>query len=81
VKSGPVKEVVLTGEAADVTKLPLCIWTRGEDPAPYVTGPCVISRDPETGERNMGTYRLMQKGPAASASSCPIPGATCTRTS
>jgi UbiD family decarboxylase len=63
VKTGPVKEVILTGDRADVTKLPLCIWTRGQDPAPYVTGPCVISKDPETGERNMGTYRLMQKGP------------------
>ena len=28
-----------------------------------MTGPCVISKDPETGERNMGTYRLMQQGP------------------
>jgi UbiD family decarboxylase len=63
VATGPVKDVVLTGDAADVTKLPLCIWTRGQDPAPYVTGPCVISVDPETGVRNMGTYRLMQKGP------------------
>jgi len=63
VKTGPVKEVILKGEQADVTKLPLCIWTRGQDPAPYVTGPCVISVDPETGVRNMGTYRLMQKGP------------------
>ena len=29
VKTGPVKDVVLTGDRADVTKLPLCIWTRG----------------------------------------------------
>ncbi|PWU24510.1 MAG: hypothetical protein C5B48_05990 [Candidatus Rokuibacteriota bacterium] len=63
VSTGPVKDVVLTGDQIDITKLPLCIWTRGEDPAPYVTGPCVISVDPETGVRNMGTYRLMQKGP------------------
>jgi len=63
VKTGPVKDVILKEERADVTKLPLCIWTRGRDPAPYVTGPCVISVDPETGVRNMGTYRLMQKGP------------------
>ena len=63
VATGPVKDVILTGDRIDITKLPLCIWTRGEDPAPYVTGPCVISVDPETGERNMGTYRLMQKGP------------------
>ena len=34
VKTGPVKDVILKGERADVTKLPLCIWTRGQDPAP-----------------------------------------------
>jgi len=63
VASGPVKETILTGDRVDATRLPLCVWTRGQDPAPYVTGPCVISRDPETGERNMGTYRMMLKGP------------------
>ena len=55
VSTGPVKEVILKGDQADVTKFPLCIWTRGQDPAPYVTGPCVISVDPETGVRNMGS--------------------------
>src|SRR3989454_1966497 len=63
VNRGPVKDVVLRGDQADITKFPLCIWTRGQDPAPYVTGPCVVSVDPETGVRNVGTYRLMQKGP------------------
>jgi len=63
VSHGPVKDVILKGDQADITKLPLCIWTRGQDPAPYVTAPCVVSKDPETGERNVGTYRLMQKGP------------------
>ncbi len=63
VGTGPVKDVILTGDRIDATALPLCRWTRDQDPAPYVTGPCVISNDPETGERNMGTYRLMLKGP------------------
>jgi len=63
VKTGPVKDVIQTGDRIDATALPLCMWTRDQDPAPYVTGPCVISNDPETGERNMGTYRLMLKGP------------------
>ncbi len=62
VKTGPVKENILTGDRIDVTKLPFCIWTRGQDPAPYVTGPCLVSKDPETGERNVGTYRMMLKG-------------------
>src|SRR3989442_1860714 len=63
VKTGPVKDVIQTRDRIDATALPLCLWTRDQDPAPYVTGPCVISHDPETGERNMGTYRLMLKGP------------------
>jgi UbiD family decarboxylase len=63
VSTGPVKETILLGDKIDATRLPLCIWTRGEDPAPYVTAPCVVSCDPDTGERNMGTYRMMQKGP------------------
>ena len=63
VKTGPVRDVIHTGDKIDATALPLCLWTRDQDPAPYVTGPCVISHDPETGERNMGTYRLMLKGP------------------
>ncbi|MBI4454270.1 MAG: UbiD family decarboxylase [Acidobacteria bacterium] len=61
VKWGPVKENILKGDQVDVSQLPLCVWTRGEDPAPYVIGPCVVSKDPETGERNTGTYRLMLK--------------------
>jgi UbiD family decarboxylase len=63
VATGPVKEKIFRGDQVDATRLPLCIWTRGQDPAPYVTAPCVVSRDPETGERNMGTYRMMLKGP------------------
>jgi UbiD family decarboxylase len=62
VGTGPVKENILKGEQIDVTRLPLCRWTRDQDPAPYVTGPCVVSKDPETGVRNMGTYRMMLKG-------------------
>jgi UbiD family decarboxylase len=63
VKTGPLKENILKGDQIDVRKLPLCLWTRDQDPAPYITGPCVVSKDPETGERNMGTYRMMLKGP------------------
>ena len=39
VSTGPVKDVILKGDQVDVTKFPHCIWTRGQDPAPYVTGP------------------------------------------
>ncbi len=62
VATGPVKAHVLKGDEVDVSVFPLCVWTRGQDPAPYFTGACVVSRDPETGERNVGTYRLMLQG-------------------
>ena len=63
VPRGPVQENVFEGERADVTRLPMPTWTVGEDPAPYITAGCVITRDPETGVRNVGTYRLQIKGP------------------
>ncbi len=33
----------------------------GFDPAPYFTSPFWVTKDPETGERNVGTYRVMVK--------------------
>ena len=35
----------------------------GEDPSPYITAGCVVTRDPDTGVRNVGTYRVQIKGP------------------
>ncbi len=63
VPGGPVQENVFEGERADVTRLPMPTWTVGEDPAPYITAGCVITRDPDSGVRNVGTYRLQIKGP------------------
>jgi len=57
VSSGPCQEVVITGEQADVAKLPvLKCWPM--DGGRYVTLPLVITRDPETGTRNVGMYRM-----------------------
>jgi len=39
------------------------VWTVGEDPGPYHTSPFVISKDPETGNQNVGTYRIQAKSP------------------
>ena len=39
------------------------VWTPSQDPGPYITAPLVVTRDPETGRRNVGTYRLQMKGP------------------
>jgi UbiD family decarboxylase len=60
--SGPCQEVVLMGDDANLETLPAPVWTVGQDPGPYHTSPFVISRDPETGVQNVGTYRLQVKG-------------------
>ncbi|MBI4528444.1 MAG: UbiD family decarboxylase [Deltaproteobacteria bacterium] len=63
VTEGPVQENILRGEKADLTRLPLPIWTVGQDPAPYITAGCVVTKDPDSGTRNVGTYRVQLKGP------------------
>lgn len=64
VATGPCKENVVKGDNVDLTALlPVPIWTVGEDPGPYITSPYVFTKDPETGVRNVGTYRVQLKGP------------------
>lgn len=58
VRDGPCKENVLMGDKVDILKLPVLIWTVGVDPAPFITSAYVITRDPETGVRNVGIYRM-----------------------
>ena len=66
VSTGPVKEVVLKGEelarGEGVDAFPIPISTPGFDPAPYITSPFVVTKDPETGVVNIGTYRAQIKG-------------------
>jgi 4-hydroxy-3-polyprenylbenzoate decarboxylase len=59
VRSGPCHEVVLTGEEVDLDLLPIQRCWPG-DPAPFVTLPAVITRDPRTGTRNVGMYRMQK---------------------
>ena len=61
VESGPVKENVLTGDQIDMFGFPHPMWTVGEDPGYFLTAPCVISKHPVTGDRNMGCYRCQIK--------------------
>jgi 2,5-furandicarboxylate decarboxylase 1 len=58
VKDGPCKENVRIGKEVDLFEFPIPIWNE-EDAGPYITFPCHISKDPETGWRNVGTYRGM----------------------
>ncbi len=57
VRSGPVQEIVLTGDDVDLGLLPIQRCWPG-DPAPFITLPAVITRDPRTGVRNVGMYRM-----------------------
>ena len=57
IRKAPCQEVVLTGEDADINMLPaLKCWP--QDAGRFITLPLVISRDPESGRRNVGIYRM-----------------------
>ena len=57
VRNAPCQEVVLTGDYADLDRLPiLTCWP--QDAGRFITLPLVISRDPASGRRNVGTYRM-----------------------
>jgi len=63
VSAAPCQEVVLEGDDVDLTRFPIPTWTPEQDPAPYITAPCVISKDRESGIQNVGIYRMEVKGP------------------
>lgn len=56
VTTGPCKEVI-EKENASLLDLPvLQCWP--QDAGRFITFPCVITRDPRTGKRNLGMYRM-----------------------
>jgi len=61
VKTGPVKEVILTRDKVDLTKLPAHI--AGTEETPYIASGLMIARDPDTGINNVAFHRLQVKGP------------------
>lgn len=57
VSKAPCQEEVFIGDAVDLGTIPaLKCWP--SDAGRFITLPLVISRDPETGRRNVGTYRM-----------------------
>ena len=57
VRRAPCQEVVLTGDDVDIFSMPVIrCWPL--DAAPFITLPLVITRDPESGRRNVGMYRM-----------------------
>ena len=91
VASPACQQVVITGDAlrkpgGGLARLPVPISTPGFDAAPYLTATLCITRDPENGIQNMGTYRAALKatdrlGVRMVARVAPAPAATCTGSS
>ena len=68
IDDAPCHEIVVSGRELEgagrgLESLPVPISTPGFDAAPYLTATCVITRDPDTGVQNVGTYRGHLKSP------------------
>ncbi len=57
VSKAPCQEVALEGDQVDLGLLPIQRCWPG-DPAPFITLPAVITKDPNSGVRNVGMYRM-----------------------
>ena len=66
VRHGACQEIVMRGDDVNLDALPIQTCWPG-DAAPFVTLPAVITRDPRTGQRNVGMYRLQKLGPRTTA--------------
>ena len=62
VKDGPVKEKKFIGKDADITKLPILIHSL-EDNGRYIGAGINITKDPDTGVRNLACLRMQIRGP------------------
>lgn len=61
VSEAPSQEVVLTGEEATLSVLPICTHN-GLDGGPFLTIGTLICKDPDTGAHNLGIYRHHVQG-------------------
>ena len=61
VPTGPVKEVVRTGDRVNLLDLPAHV-SGVLDAGPFIASGLVVSRDPDTGRRNLSFHRLQIKG-------------------
>jgi 4-hydroxy-3-polyprenylbenzoate decarboxylase len=69
VRSGMCQQVVHLGEQADLTHLPIIkCWP--EDGGKYITFGSVVTRHPETGDVNLGMYRIQLFEPRMCALHC-----------
>jgi 4-hydroxy-3-polyprenylbenzoate decarboxylase len=56
-KDAPCKQVIHRGEDVNLLELPI-LKTWPHDGGRFITLPCVITRDPKSGKRNVGMYRM-----------------------
>ena len=67
VEYGPVHEEVHMGDSllehGGLEEFPIPIFTPGYDPGPAFTAPAWVTKDPDSGIRNVGTYRVLIKSP------------------
>ena len=61
IREAPVHEVVKTGDAIDLAKVPL-LTHYDVNAAPYITAGIVVAVDPDSGVRNTSYNRLMMAG-------------------
>jgi UbiD family decarboxylase len=70
VSTGPVKEEIHVGDTLlahdGLKEFPIPMTTNGWEALPRLTSLCWISKDPETGEINVGTYNGVYLGPLES---------------
>ncbi len=57
VSKAPCQDVVYTGDEVDLGILPV-LTTWPEDAGPFITLPVIFTKNPETGMRNVGMYRM-----------------------
>jgi len=56
-KDAPCKQVIKRGADVNLLELPV-LKTWPQDGGPFITLPCVVTRDPKSGKRNVGMYRM-----------------------
>lgn len=59
VKTGPIKENVITGDDIDLLKFPVPKWNRGDGGRYILTYAGCVTKDPDTDIHNIGIYRGM----------------------
>ena len=62
VDTGPCKEITISGDELDLQTLVPQILSNPDDGGVYLNYGLVIMKDPDTGIRNMGIYRMQLRG-------------------